>query len=113
MAIGDGRIQEVSSPVCADAREEIDASGLHLFPGVIDVHVHFNDPGRAHWEGWATGSAAAAVGGTTTVAPVGTAAPGGCWSRISMVVPGVPFPATVTVPPGATESGCTVTLVGV
>ena len=33
------------------AREEIDASGLHLFPGVIDSHVHFNDPGRAEWEG--------------------------------------------------------------
>lgn len=68
VAIGDGRIQEVGFPVRAGAREEIDASGLHLFPGVIDVHVHFNDPGRAHWEGWATGSTAAAVGGTTTVA---------------------------------------------
>jgi allantoinase len=68
MAIRDGHIQEVGVPVRAEARDEINASGLYLFPGVIDVHVHFNDPGRAHWEGWATGSAAAAVGGTTTVA---------------------------------------------
>jgi allantoinase len=35
---------------------------------VFDVHVHFNEPGRTDWEGWATGSAACAVGGTTTVA---------------------------------------------
>ncbi len=44
---------------------EIDARGLHLFPGVVDAHVHFNDPGRAHWEGVATGSAALAAGGGT------------------------------------------------
>lgn len=68
VAIRDGRIEEIGCPVRAAGRHEIDASGLHLFPGVIDAHVHFNDPGRAHWEGWATGSAAAAVGGTTTVA---------------------------------------------
>ena len=68
VAIQDGCISEIGFPVRAEATEELDASGLHLFPGVIDMHVHFNDPGRAHWEGWATGSAAAAVGGTTTVA---------------------------------------------
>ncbi len=68
VAIRNGQIQEVGSPVRGESTEEIDARGLHLFPGVIDVHVHFNDPGRAHWEGWATGSAAAAVGGTMTVA---------------------------------------------
>jgi allantoinase len=48
------------------AREEIDASGLYLMPGVIDAHVHFNDPGRADWEGIASGSRACAAGGTTT-----------------------------------------------
>src|SRR5438067_628261 len=36
-------------------------------PGIVDAHVHFNDPGRADWEGWARGSRAAAAGGTTTV----------------------------------------------
>jgi allantoinase len=68
VVIRDGCIQEVGSLFHGDAVDEIDARGLHLFPGVIDMHVHFNDPGRAHWEGWSTGSAAAVVGGTTTVA---------------------------------------------
>jgi allantoinase len=43
----------------------IDAHGLHIFPGVIDAHVHFNEPGRAHWEGFETGSRALAAGGGT------------------------------------------------
>jgi allantoinase len=49
------------------AREEVDATGLMVLPGVIDAHVHFNEPGRADWEGWATGSRAAVAGGITTV----------------------------------------------
>jgi len=48
-----------------DGREVIDARGLHLLPGVIDAHVHFNEPGRTGWEGWATGSRALAAGGAT------------------------------------------------
>ena len=47
------------------AREEIDATGLLMLPGVIDAHVHFNEPGRADWEGIDTGSRACAAGGTT------------------------------------------------
>jgi allantoinase len=47
------------------AREEVDATGLHLFPGVIDAHVHFNEPGREEWEGLETGSRAFAAGGGT------------------------------------------------
>ena len=38
------------------AREEIDARGLHVLPGAVDAHVHFNEPGRTDWEGWATGT---------------------------------------------------------
>jgi allantoinase len=48
------------------AKQEIDATGLHVFPGVIDPHVHFNEPGRVDWEGVATGSSALAAGGGTT-----------------------------------------------
>jgi allantoinase len=48
------------------APNEIDARGLHLFPGAVDAHVHFNEPGRTEWEGWATGSRALAAGGATT-----------------------------------------------
>ena len=46
--------------------EDIDASGLHVFPGGIDSHVHFNEPGRTEWEDIAHGSAALAAGGYTT-----------------------------------------------
>ncbi|HTD67039.1 MAG TPA: allantoinase AllB [Candidatus Limnocylindria bacterium] len=49
------------------AREEIDATGLLVLPGIVDAHVHFNEPGRADWEGWATGSRSAIAGGVTTV----------------------------------------------
>lgn len=49
------------------AREEIDASGLVVFPGAVDAHVHFNEPGRTDWEGWEAGSRGAAAGGVTTV----------------------------------------------
>jgi allantoinase len=45
--------------------EEIDATGLHVFPGGIDSHVHFNEPGRTEWETIADGSSALAAGGYT------------------------------------------------
>jgi allantoinase len=45
----------------------IDAKNLVVLPGVIDLHVHFSEPGRAHWEGWQHGCRAAALGGVTTV----------------------------------------------
>jgi allantoinase len=44
---------------------EVDARGLHVFPGLVDAHVHFNEPGRTEWEGIETGSSALAAGGAT------------------------------------------------
>jgi allantoinase len=67
VAIGDGKILAVGRELDARAAEVIDARELLVLPGAVDAHVHFNDPGRADWEGWATGTAAAAAGGTTTV----------------------------------------------
>ena len=64
VAIEDERITEIG-PQLAGASHEIDASGLFVLPGLIDVHVHFNEPGRTHWEGAATGSRALAAGGGT------------------------------------------------
>src|SRR5579862_7429932 len=64
LAIEDGRISAIS-PELSGAANEIDARGLTVFPGVIDDHLHFNEPGRADWEGAATGSAALAAGGGT------------------------------------------------
>jgi allantoinase len=63
IAIADGKIAAFEG---GPARAEIDARGLHVLPGVVDAHVHFNEPGRTDWEGWATGTRAAAAGGTTT-----------------------------------------------
>jgi allantoinase len=45
----------------------IDATGLVVSPGIVDSHVHVNDPGRAHWEGFDSASRAAAAGGLTTI----------------------------------------------
>ena len=65
VGILDGQIAEVGPELEGHAPTEIDAAGLHVFPGAVDPHVHFNDPGRADWEGFATGSAAFAAGGGT------------------------------------------------
>ncbi len=65
IGIRDGLIAELAPEISESAKETIDARGLHVFPGVIDAHVHFNEPGRADWEGIATGSAALAAGGGT------------------------------------------------
>ncbi len=63
VGIAAGKI--ISLGESGSAREEIDATGLHIFPGVIDSHVHFNEPGRTDWEGIETGSHALAAGGGT------------------------------------------------
>ena len=63
VAVAHGVIVALGPALEGGAAEELDARGLHVFPGLIDAHVHFNEPGRAHWEGWATGSAALAAGG--------------------------------------------------
>lgn len=65
LGVSGGRIARVAEEISESARREIRAEGLHVFPGLIDVHVHFNEPGHADWEGIATGSAALAAGGGT------------------------------------------------
>ena len=53
------------APGLPGGKREIDARGLTVLPGMIDVHLHFNEPGRADWEGAASGSCALAAGGGT------------------------------------------------
>jgi allantoinase len=65
IAISEGKIAVIESGLSGSARETIDASGLHVFPGLIDSHVHFNEPGRTEWEGIETGSKALVAGGGT------------------------------------------------
>src|SRR5437763_858082 len=64
IAVEAGRIAAIGHNL-GQPREEIDATGLHVFPGLIDPHVHFNEPGRTEWEGFSTGSSALAAGGGT------------------------------------------------
>jgi len=66
IAISDGKIAALAPALEGSADEVIDARGLHIFPGVVDAHVHFNEPGRTDWEGFASGTSALAAGGTTT-----------------------------------------------
>ena len=68
VAIKDGLIIAVGDDAAMPAAvETLDATGLHVLPGAIDVHVHFRDPGYPHKEDFGTGTAAAAFGGVTTV----------------------------------------------
>ena len=47
-----GHISAIVPPDEGTAREEIDARGLVVLPGVVDTHVHMNEPGRTEWEGF-------------------------------------------------------------
>ncbi|MEO3871535.1 allantoinase AllB [Nonomuraea sp. B12E4] len=50
-----------------DAAADIDLRDLALLPGLVDTHVHVNEPGRTHWEGFDSATRAAAAGGVTTL----------------------------------------------
>lgn len=65
VGISGGRIVDVAEDRL-DGHEVMDARGRLVLPGAVDLHVHFNEPGRTHWEGWGPGSRAAAAGGVTT-----------------------------------------------
>jgi dihydroorotase len=68
LAVKDGLIHAIGAPEAMPAaRQTLDATGLHILPGAIDVHVHFRDPGYPDKEDFASGTAAAAFGGVTTV----------------------------------------------
>jgi allantoinase len=65
IGIAEEKIVALKKDLPGSGKAEIDARNLHIFPGVIDAHVHFNEPGRADWEGIETGSQALAAGGGT------------------------------------------------
>jgi len=64
--IADGIIAMINPAVQTTADETLDATGLHLLPGVVDDQVHFREPGLIHKEDLRTGSMACAKGGVTT-----------------------------------------------
>ena len=63
-----GVFDSVVEPGQGRSFDEIEARGLHLFPGVVDAHAHVNEPGREEWEGWRAATRGAAAGGVTTLA---------------------------------------------
>ena len=73
----DGRVAEVAPPnkIRGSADEKFDARGLIVAPGFIDLHVHLREPGQGYKETIATGTAAAAAGGFTSVCTMPNTAP--------------------------------------
>lgn len=67
--IGEGKILSLrdAADVPAGAVGVVDVGALWLLPGMVDSHVHVNDPGRAEWEGFPSATRAAAMGGVTTL----------------------------------------------
>ncbi|MGI9522261.1 MAG: dihydroorotase, partial [Hyphomicrobiaceae bacterium] len=67
VAVDNGLIVDIGPLQSAGAEVELDCSGLHILPGVIDSQVHFREPGLEHKEDLHTGSLAAVLGGVTAV----------------------------------------------
>lgn len=66
--VDDGRIEAIVARTAVDKLIPVyDCADLALLPGVVDTHVHINEPGRTDWEGYQTATRAAAAGGTTTL----------------------------------------------
>ena len=72
--VRDGLIAEIGS-VSSDASRVIDADGLRILPGLVDLHTHLREPGFEESETILTGSQAAAAGGYTTVFPMANTSP--------------------------------------
>ncbi|MFD0681057.1 MULTISPECIES: allantoinase [unclassified Paenibacillus] len=67
IGVKDGRVVRLEESLIDEAAaRNYKADGKHVMPGMVDAHVHFNEPAMGHWEGFATGSAALAAGGCTT-----------------------------------------------
>ena len=66
LGIKDGLIAALGTAVFGSTDADLDASGYHALPGLVDPHVHFNEPGRTEWEGFKSGTRALAAGGITT-----------------------------------------------
>lgn len=67
LLLENGKIREIGASVEGAGAKVIDAAGLHIFPGLIDMHVHLREPGFEYKEDIASGSAAAVAGGFTQI----------------------------------------------
>ncbi|MGK2874601.1 MAG: dihydroorotase [Nocardioides sp.] len=73
--VRDGLIVDIGSALAVEAVETVDAAGLSLLPGFVDLHTHLREPGREDAETIASGSAAAAAGGFTAVLAMANTTP--------------------------------------
>src|SRR5579864_9087052 len=73
----DGHVAELAPPnkLRGSAEEKLDARGLIVAPGFIDLHVHLREPGQSYKETIASGTAAAAVGGFTSICTMPNTSP--------------------------------------
>lgn len=67
LLVADGVVKELSETIAATVDETIEAEGLILAPGLVDMHVHLRDPGQTHKEDVYSGCRAAAAGGVTSL----------------------------------------------
>ncbi len=66
--VKDGRIEAIAAHDAVPVGARVfDAADALIMPGVVDTHVHVNEPGRTEWEGYASATRSAAAGGTTTI----------------------------------------------
>ncbi len=68
--VEDGKVSQVAASIDKEADKIIDATGMYVVPGLIDLHVHLREPGFEHKETIKTGALAAARGGYTSVCPM-------------------------------------------
>jgi allantoinase len=107
--VRDGRVELVGDyDLRLDADRAVDLGDLPLLPGVVDSHVHVNEPGRSEWEGFATATRAALAGGVTTLPEFPPLSRGELRAAMAAIAEsGAPMivhaedPSQVTVPSGA------------
>ena len=75
LLVDQGKIVEIGPSLSYEGAQVIDASGKVVAPGLVDIHVHFREPGQTHKEDIHTGALAAAAGGFTTVVMMANTTP--------------------------------------
>lgn len=75
LLVEQGKIMEIGPSLSYEGAQVIDASGKVVAPGLVDIHVHFREPGQTHKEDIHTGALAAAAGGFTTVVMMANTTP--------------------------------------
>src|SRR5947207_13971240 len=67
IVVRDRTIAQISPPQDFSSEHTLDYGDSVIMPGVVDTHVHINEPGRTEWEGFETATMSAAAGGVTTI----------------------------------------------